>query len=243
MPAVAALPHRRLAADTDWWSGDADLLTFEPVELIATKFRALAQRSKGRDLNDLDVAYRQLDLRDGPLGRAAAHYLLHANVHPGEFRARLAAHLGDADFVADVARYLIDPATAGDPHILVTRWIRWTDLHLDLAFAQLAWEREPSRRKSAASMRSAISSPGAPHNVRPTPKTVRAGAAARTSSTTAVPAPTTKPRARERQDATHLVPARGERAGLRPVDPILTRSSADQQLDRTVGSLSAMLSR
>jgi hypothetical protein len=147
VPAVAALERRPLAANTDWWSGSADLLTFTPVELIATKFRALAQRSKGRDLNDLDVAHRQLSLPDEPLGQAAAHYLLHAEVHPGEFRARLAAHLGDPAFVADVAAYVVDPATAGDPHTLVTRWIRWTDHYLDLPFAQLAAERAPSKRK------------------------------------------------------------------------------------------------
>lgn len=147
VPAVAPLVRRTLAANTDWWIGSADLLTFEPVELIATKFRALAQRSKGRDLNDLDVAHRQLELPDEPLGRTAAHYLLHAEIHPGEFRARLAAHLGDPAFVADAAAYVVDPATAGDPRTLVNRWIRWTDRHLDLPFAQLAAERAPSKRK------------------------------------------------------------------------------------------------
>jgi hypothetical protein len=158
VPAVAPLERRTLAADTDWWSGSADLLTFEPVELLATKFRALAQRSKGRDINDLDVAHRQLELPNEPLGRAAglpgcraaAHYLFYAEVHPGEFRARLAAHLSDPTFVADVDAYLDDPTTAADPRTLVTRWIRWTDLHLDLPYAQLAAERAPSNRRERA---------------------------------------------------------------------------------------------
>jgi len=150
VPAVHPLDRRRLGAVSDWWSGSADLLTFEPVELIATKFRALAQRSKGRDINDLDVAHRQLALDNALLGKAAAHYLFYADVHPGEFRARLAAHLGDPDFVVDVAAYLIDPATAGDPRTLVNRWIHWTDQHLDLAFAQLAADRAPSKRKQRA---------------------------------------------------------------------------------------------
>ena len=150
VPAVAALEHRALAADTDWWSGRADLLTFQPVELIATKFRALAQRSKGRDLNDLDVAHRQLALDDDALGEAASHYLFHADVHPAEFRARLAAHLSDPEFVVDVAAYLVDPATAGDPNTLVTRWIRWSDEHLDLPFALLAAAQAPSKRKQRA---------------------------------------------------------------------------------------------
>ena len=150
VPAVHPLERRRMAVNTEWWSGTGELLTFQPVELIATKFRALAQRSKGRDLNDLDVAHRQLALDDELLGKAAAHYLFHAEVHPGEFRARLAAHLSDPDFVVDVAAYLVDPATVGDPRAVVTRWIRWTDQHLDLAFAQLAADRAPSKRKQRA---------------------------------------------------------------------------------------------
>jgi len=72
VPAVSPLERRGLAADTDWWTGSADLLTFQPVELIATKFRA-----------------------------------------------RLAAHLGNTDFVADVAAYLVDPTTAGDPRTVI----------------------------------------------------------------------------------------------------------------------------
>lgn len=39
--------------ETSWWSGDADITTFESEELLATKLRALYQRSKGRDLFDL----------------------------------------------------------------------------------------------------------------------------------------------------------------------------------------------
>jgi predicted nucleotidyltransferase component of viral defense system len=150
VPAVLSLDRRRMAVQSDWWSGSADLLTFQPVELIATKFRALAQRSKGRDLNDLDVAHRQLALDNDALGEAAAHYLFHAEVHPAEFRARLAAHLSDPEFVVDVAAYLVDPATAGDPNTLVTRWIRWSDEHLDLPFAVLAATTAPSKRKQRA---------------------------------------------------------------------------------------------
>ncbi|MHB1853887.1 MAG: nucleotidyl transferase AbiEii/AbiGii toxin family protein [Acidimicrobiales bacterium] len=36
-----------------WWSGRAQVLTFQGPELVGAKFRALAQRSKGRDLWDL----------------------------------------------------------------------------------------------------------------------------------------------------------------------------------------------
>ncbi len=147
VPPIEPLDRRQLVATTDWWRGGADVLTFQPVELIATKFRALAQRSKGRDLNDLDVAHHQLSLDDERLAHAAAHYLFHADVHPNMFRARLAAHLADPDFTADVGVYLVDPTTAGDSGTLVNQWILWTDRNLDLAYATLALEREPSKRK------------------------------------------------------------------------------------------------
>lgn len=148
VPAAAPLGRRHLAAATDWWTGSAEVLTFQPAELIATKFRALAQRSKGRDLNDLDTAHRVLAINNDQLGQIAAHYLHHAGVSPNQFRARLAAHLAEPDFVADVAIYLIDPATAGDPRTLVNRWIRWCDQHLDLPFAHLADDDAPSKRKA-----------------------------------------------------------------------------------------------
>ena len=38
-----ALPHSRLPyqVESRWWSGSADVLTFQPQELVATKLRAL----------------------------------------------------------------------------------------------------------------------------------------------------------------------------------------------------------
>lgn len=150
VPAAASLDRRYLAVDTDWWTGATDVLTFQPAELIATKFRALAQRSKGRDLNDLDVAHRALDIDDDQLGQIAAHYLHHAGVRPSQYRARLAAHLANPDFVTDVAVYLVDPAAAGDPHTLVYRWIGWSDRHLDMPFARLAYDGAASKRKARA---------------------------------------------------------------------------------------------
>ena len=41
---------------SNWWSGQADVHTFSPAELVATKIRALYQRRKGRDLFDLWLA-------------------------------------------------------------------------------------------------------------------------------------------------------------------------------------------
>ncbi len=61
------LEHR---VESSWWSGTAQVLTFETPELIATKIRALYQRSKGRDLFDMWLALDHLGL--DPLAVIAA---------------------------------------------------------------------------------------------------------------------------------------------------------------------------
>ncbi len=42
--------------ESEWFSGTADIRTYNINELLGTKLRALYQRSKGRDLFDLDYA-------------------------------------------------------------------------------------------------------------------------------------------------------------------------------------------
>lgn len=44
---------RRLEVANPWFAGQADIPTFSPEEMLATKLRALLQRNKGRDLYDL----------------------------------------------------------------------------------------------------------------------------------------------------------------------------------------------
>ncbi len=46
----------------DWFSGKAQIRTYNLNELLGTKLRALYQRSKGRDLFDLDYARRHQEL-------------------------------------------------------------------------------------------------------------------------------------------------------------------------------------
>lgn len=59
-----ARQHRQVSygVDSPWWQGNAQVLTFQPEELVATKLRALYQRRKGRDLFDLWLALTFLDL-------------------------------------------------------------------------------------------------------------------------------------------------------------------------------------
>lgn len=48
--------------ESSWFTGSAEVLTFTLEEVVATKIRALFQRSKGRDLFDLWLALTQLDV-------------------------------------------------------------------------------------------------------------------------------------------------------------------------------------
>ena len=53
---MLGLRTRRFEVRSRWFSGSADLRTYELDELLATKLRALYQRRKGRDLFDLALA-------------------------------------------------------------------------------------------------------------------------------------------------------------------------------------------
>lgn len=48
--------------ESDWFSGNAKIKTYNINELLGTKLRALYQRSKGRDLFDLNYARLNLEL-------------------------------------------------------------------------------------------------------------------------------------------------------------------------------------
>ncbi len=54
--AVRGTTARSFAVQSRWWTGKAEITTFQIEELLGTKLRALYQRKKGRDLFDLCVA-------------------------------------------------------------------------------------------------------------------------------------------------------------------------------------------
>lgn len=51
--------QRKLNVQSRWFSGNADILTYQLDELIGTKLRAFYQRDKGRDLFDLWFVLKQ----------------------------------------------------------------------------------------------------------------------------------------------------------------------------------------
>lgn len=82
--------------------------TFDPAELVATKIRALYQRSKGRDLFDLWLALQHLHLQPGGILAAFGPYS-----PDGLTAARSRENL---------ARKLLDPVFRADLDPLVSTW-------------------------------------------------------------------------------------------------------------------------
>lgn len=71
------LGYRRypFAVASDWYSAQAELVSFEPEELFGTKLRALLQRRKNRDLFDLHHGLLQLDMDADKVVACLDHYL------------------------------------------------------------------------------------------------------------------------------------------------------------------------
>lgn len=97
-----ARPHVRLPHEVDspWWSGRADVLTFEPAELVATK------RRKGRDLFDLWLALTEMALASDDV------LACFAPCRPDGYTtatavANLQEHVGHGGFRGDVANLVV----------------------------------------------------------------------------------------------------------------------------------------
>lgn len=105
---VLPLTTRPFQVESAWWSGEVDVLTFQPAELVATKIRALYQRSKGRDLFDLWLALDHLHMRPDDILGAFGPY------RPERLTAAKAAD--------NLARKLSDPVFRTDLEPLVSSW-------------------------------------------------------------------------------------------------------------------------
>jgi len=71
------LGYRRypFAVANDWYSAQAELVSFEPEEIFGTKLRALLQRRKNRDLFDLQHGPTQLGPDRDKVMTCLNHYL------------------------------------------------------------------------------------------------------------------------------------------------------------------------
>ena len=116
-------PRReRFEVESPWYSGTADVLTYEPEELLGTKLRALYQRKKGRDLFDLSEALTRFSGLDPEKVVACFISYLERDgrrVTRADFDANVAEKIEDSLFLSDVPPLLasgvsFDPVAAFD---------------------------------------------------------------------------------------------------------------------------------
>ena len=107
------LKQRRFEVSSRWFTGAADLLTYEFDELLGTKLRALYQRRKGRDLFDLGLALQRDDVSPERVIEVFAKYMEAdgATVTRAMFEQNLAAKKKDPIFRADMTPLLAQGQT------------------------------------------------------------------------------------------------------------------------------------
>ncbi len=108
--ATNAVFRKRFVVDNPWFSGQAEIATYHPEEILGTKLRALYQCKKGRDLFDLAAALEQIpSLDSAKVVDCFTRYLSHdgRRVSRAEFEANISAKLGDTAFTADILPLLV----------------------------------------------------------------------------------------------------------------------------------------
>lgn len=108
---VLPLVQKTFAAQSEWFKGKTELVTFGIEELLGTKLRALYQRKKGRDLLDLAVALEQFpDIDLEKTVECFQRYMSHvgASVTRAQFEANLFFKLEEEYFVTDVVPLLAE---------------------------------------------------------------------------------------------------------------------------------------
>ncbi|HCE58390.1 MAG TPA: nucleotidyl transferase AbiEii/AbiGii toxin family protein [Prolixibacteraceae bacterium] len=95
---------------SEWFSGKAEIRTYNINELLGTKLRALYQRSKGRDLFDLDYSRRNIDLNFEQIINCFKEYTSFATGKkpPGkkEFLLNIEEKENSAEFTGDMEALL-----------------------------------------------------------------------------------------------------------------------------------------
>jgi predicted nucleotidyltransferase component of viral defense system len=100
--------------DNPWFSGQAAIPTFSNEELLATKLRALLQRSKGRDLIDLAHALKTIEGLDvGRIVDLLGRYLAATEtpISRAQAEQRMFEKLDNPNFMADVRPLLAADAS------------------------------------------------------------------------------------------------------------------------------------
>lgn len=94
---------------SDWFAGSANIRTYNINELLGTKLRALYQRSKGRDLFDLDYSRLHLELDHDLILKCFNEYMAFSVGKPPskkEFLLNIEAKENDPNFTGDMEALL-----------------------------------------------------------------------------------------------------------------------------------------
>jgi predicted nucleotidyltransferase component of viral defense system len=111
--AVFGFQEKHYQVENPWFSGGASIRTYELEELIGTKFRALYQRSKGRDLYDLWMAISKLNVDCNKVLEAFSYYNTKHNIKisRAEYEKNLFGKMSSVDFLSDAKQVLPQAAT------------------------------------------------------------------------------------------------------------------------------------
>ncbi|MBI5374419.1 MAG: nucleotidyl transferase AbiEii/AbiGii toxin family protein [Candidatus Schekmanbacteria bacterium] len=105
---VLGFEKRKFAVNSKWFTGSADILTYQLEELLGTKLRGLYQRKKGRDLFDLWTALTNTNAKPEKVIECFLNYMEHEGnkVTRAEFEKNLYEKLYDARFIEDISPLL-----------------------------------------------------------------------------------------------------------------------------------------
>ncbi len=114
------LKHQRiiLKCESEWFKGNADILTYQAEELLGTKMRALFQRKKGRDLYDLNMAFKHIkNLDPKKIVYCFSKYMDHGKtpVTRAQYEENLTRKMTDPAFLGDINPLLSPNSPKFDP--------------------------------------------------------------------------------------------------------------------------------
>jgi len=98
------------SVDSEWFTGNTNIRTFNIHELLGTKLRALYQRSKGRDLFDLYYSHQNLELDFNQIITCFKEYITFATNKKPPSKKELLLNIeekeNDAGFTGDMEALL-----------------------------------------------------------------------------------------------------------------------------------------
>jgi len=102
--AVLGFIRRQIAVHNPWFTGTADVTTYELDELMGTKLRALYQRRKGRDLFDLWLCLEKKLVKPERVVTCFGKYMAYGNhqISRAQFERNLHEKQGHAAFQGDI---------------------------------------------------------------------------------------------------------------------------------------------